>query len=124
MRSERSDASASATSSSAAAPTRDRWRRGCSGILKYGLLNDVVLNQVLVQFLPADRDSRGNAAFTEAVIIGAQNEGTCWFGPTRWHGECAARISICNWSTTTGDVDRSVAAIERVIERVNAEARL
>jgi glutamate/tyrosine decarboxylase-like PLP-dependent enzyme len=86
------------------------------------VLNDVVLNQVLVQFRPSEGDPRDAAAFTEAVIAGIQDEGTCWLGGTLWHGERAARISICNWSTTQDDIDRSVAAISRVIERVGQTA--
>ena len=30
---------------------------------------------------------------------------------TDWHGLAAMRISVSNWSTTEGDVERSVAAI-------------
>jgi hypothetical protein len=30
---------------------------------------------------------------------------------TRWHGEPAMRISICNWRTTEEDVRRSARAI-------------
>jgi glutamate/tyrosine decarboxylase-like PLP-dependent enzyme len=83
------------------------------------VLNDVVLNQVLVQFLPGAGNPLDPAAFTDAVTAGVQDEGTCWLGGTMWHGRRAARISICNWSTTQADIERSVAAIARVIERVN-----
>jgi hypothetical protein len=31
------------------------------------------------------------------------------------------RISICNWSTTEHDIDRSAAAILRVVEQLNIE---
>ncbi len=70
------------------------------------VVNDVVLNQVLVRF--------GDDARTERVIEGVQRDGTCWMGGTVWHGMRLMRISVCNWSTTTDDVDRSVAAILRV----------
>lgn len=79
------------------------------------VLNDVVLNQVLVQFVP--RDARDEAAFTDAVVAAIQREGTCWLGSTTWQDRRAARISICNWSTTTEDIDRSAAAILGAIER-------
>jgi glutamate/tyrosine decarboxylase-like PLP-dependent enzyme len=72
------------------------------------VLNDVVLNQVLVRF----RSPAGDAdAFTLEVIRRIQADGTCWLGGTTWHGSAAARISICNASTTEADVDRSAAAI-------------
>jgi glutamate/tyrosine decarboxylase-like PLP-dependent enzyme len=83
------------------------------------VLNDVALNQVLVQFVSMDGDARDEATFTEQVVAGIQAEGTCWLGATLWHGQRAARISICNWSTTAHDVDRSAAAILAVIDRLS-----
>ena len=81
------------------------------------LLNDIVLNQVLVQFVPLPGDPRDVNAFTQDVVAGVQSEGTCWLGSTQWQGKRAARISICNWSTTEQDIDRSAAAILGVVER-------
>jgi glutamate/tyrosine decarboxylase-like PLP-dependent enzyme len=81
------------------------------------VLNDVVLNQVLVKFKPLSGDE---AAFTDEVVAAIQQDGTCWLGATQWQGHRAARISICNWSTTEADIDRSASAILRAIETVNA----
>ena len=69
--------------------------------------NDIVLNQVLVSF--------GSDERTDRVIAGVQRDGTCWMGGTTWRGRRFMRISVSNWSTTEGDVDRSVAAIRRVL---------
>jgi glutamate/tyrosine decarboxylase-like PLP-dependent enzyme len=80
------------------------------------ILNDVVLNQVLVQFRPQDGDDAAAEALTQAVIARVQDEGTCWAGGTKWHGQAAMRISISNWSTTADDIDRSAAAILAVLE--------
>jgi glutamate/tyrosine decarboxylase-like PLP-dependent enzyme len=85
------------------------------------LLNDVVLNQVLVQFVPLRGDPRDEGAFTMEVVAGVQRDGTCWLGSTQWKGRRAMRISICNWSTTEHDIDRSAAAILRVVEQLNIE---
>jgi len=74
------------------------------------VLNDVVLNQVLVRFLDPDGD---HDARTRAVVEAVQEDGTCWLGGTTWQEKRAMRISVSNWSTTTDDVDRSVAAILR-----------
>ena len=74
------------------------------------ILNEVVLNQVLVQFRSPEGDD-ASAALTEHVIAGVQNDGRCWAGGTKWHGQVAMRISICNWSTTAEDIDRSADAI-------------
>jgi glutamate/tyrosine decarboxylase-like PLP-dependent enzyme len=72
------------------------------------VLNEVVLNQVLVRFLDpgGDHDAR-----TRLVVKAVQDDGTCWLGGTTWQAKAAMRISVSNWSTTTEDVDRSVAAI-------------
>jgi glutamate/tyrosine decarboxylase-like PLP-dependent enzyme len=78
------------------------------------ILNDVVLNQVLVRFLADDGD---HDRHTRDVIARVQADGTCWMGGTSWQGKAAMRISVSNWSTTTEDVDRSVAAVLRAAGR-------
>ena len=62
------------------------------------ILNDVVLNQVLVQF--------GDDETTRQVIAAVQADGTCWAGGAFWQGKQAMRISVSNWSTTEEDIDR------------------
>jgi glutamate/tyrosine decarboxylase-like PLP-dependent enzyme len=88
-------------------------RRFASGLTDagYEVLNDVVLNQVLVSF--------GDDATTRKIIGAIQEDGTCWCGVTVWQGKTAMRISVCNWSTTAADVDRSLAAIIRLARRHN-----
>jgi glutamate/tyrosine decarboxylase-like PLP-dependent enzyme len=69
--------------------------------------NEVVLNQVLVSF--------GSDERTDRVVAAVQRDGTCWMGGTTWRGSRYMRISVSNWSTTEADVDRSVAAIRRLL---------
>jgi glutamate/tyrosine decarboxylase-like PLP-dependent enzyme len=75
------------------------------GAAGFEVLNEVVLNQVLVSF--------GDPATTRRVIAAVQADGTCWAGGTEWQGRTAMRISVSSWATTTGDVDRSIAAMVR-----------
>jgi threonine aldolase len=75
----------------------------------YEVLNDVVLNQVLVSF--------GDDAKNRKIIDEIQEDGTCWCGVTVWQDKTAMRISVCNWSTTEEDVDRSLAAILGIAKR-------
>jgi glutamate/tyrosine decarboxylase-like PLP-dependent enzyme len=75
------------------------------------VLNDVVLNQVLVRFAPADGGDPD--AHTRTVIAHVQADGTCWVGGTTWQGRAAMRISVSSWSTTDDDIQRSAAAILR-----------
>jgi glutamate/tyrosine decarboxylase-like PLP-dependent enzyme len=89
-------------------------RRFAEGIRDagYDVLNDVVLNQVLVSF--------GDANRTRQVVSELQLDGTCWCGSTVWQGRAAMRISVCNWSTTDNDVERSLEAMIRIAERETA----
>ncbi|HSC45841.1 MAG TPA: aminotransferase class V-fold PLP-dependent enzyme [Candidatus Acidoferrum sp.] len=75
----------------------------------FDVLNDVILNQVMVSF--------GSPAETQRVIREVQSEGTCWCGPTNWHGHTAMRISVSSWVTTDADVEQSLAAILRIARR-------
>jgi hypothetical protein len=59
--------------------------------------------------------SFGSDERTDALIDAVQRDGTCWMGGTTWHGQRYMRISVSNWSTTEDDVDRSVAAISRLL---------
>ena len=69
------------------------------------MLNDVVLNQVLVSF--------GEPEHTRKVVAAIQEDGTCWCGPTVWHGQTASRVSVISWMTTEEDVDLSIETILR-----------
>jgi glutamate/tyrosine decarboxylase-like PLP-dependent enzyme len=75
----------------------------------YAVLNDVVLNQVLVSF--------GSDAETAECVRAIQEEGTCWCSSTQRRGQVAMRISVCSWATTDEDVEISIAAIIRTVER-------
>jgi glutamate/tyrosine decarboxylase-like PLP-dependent enzyme len=79
------------------------------------VLNDVVLNQVLVSF--------GSAERTDAVIAAVQADGTCWCGPTTWHGARAMRVSVSGWSTTPDDIDASAAAVAACAARLSGPRR-
>jgi len=76
------------------------------------ILNEVVLNQVLVRVEPVAGDSD---AATRAALRRVQEERVCWLGGTRWHGMEAMRISVSNWSTTDGDIDRSAESVLRAV---------
>ena len=72
------------------------------------------MNQGLVRFLGEDGDhDRRTDAVTEAI----RAEGTAWFGATDWNGKRAMRISVCNYRTTDRDVDLTLAAVERVLNK-------
>ena len=79
------------------------------------------LNQGLVRFrargeaaAAADHDQR-----TDAVIAAILATGEAFFGGTTWRQQRAMRISVCNWRTSAGDVERSVAAVAIAVGRVS-----
>ncbi len=74
------------------------------------ILNEVVLNQVLVQF---DGGAPSADDATRDVIARVQADGTCWAGGATWQGHQVMRISVSNWSTTEADIDQSADAILR-----------
>ena len=73
----------------------------------YEILNDVVLNQVLVDF--GER--------TDEIIQAIQEDGTCWASGTKWQGKSAMRISVSSWATTKEDVQVSLKAMIRVAKQ-------
>jgi glutamate/tyrosine decarboxylase-like PLP-dependent enzyme len=71
------------------------------------------INQALVRFLDADGDHDGRA---DAVIAHVQRSGEAWFGPSRWRGVRAMRVSVCSWRTTERDVERTVRAVRSALD--------
>jgi hypothetical protein len=50
-----------------------------------------------------------------------QADGTCWLGGTTWNDAFAVRVSVSNWSTTEGDIERSAVAIVRCARAARAQ---
>ena len=82
------------------------------------LVWEPVINQGLVRFLdprPAataqDHDRR-----TDEVIARIVASGEAFFGGTTWRGKRCMRVSVCNWQTSTEDVDRAVRAAEIALD--------
>jgi glutamate/tyrosine decarboxylase-like PLP-dependent enzyme len=78
----------------------------------FTILNDVVLNQVMVEF--------GTPEQTNEIIKRVREDGTCWCGGTIWQGHTAMRISVSSYVTTDEDVKLSVDAITRIAREVLA----
>ena len=75
------------------------------------------INQGLVRFLDKkpgatqeDHDRR-----TDKIISAIVASGEAFFGGTTWRGRRAMRISVSCWRTTSEDVRRTVAAVEKVL---------
>ncbi|MET0565080.1 MAG: aminotransferase class V-fold PLP-dependent enzyme [Acidimicrobiia bacterium] len=83
----------------------DMAQRFADGIRDAGfsVLNDVVLNQVLVDF--------GDPEQTLRVVQKLRADGTMFAGPTVWQGHTAMRISVSNYGTTEAEIDESIDAV-------------
>ncbi len=90
------------------------WLAKVDGIT---ILNDVVLNQVLVDFKPPD--GKDHDAFVGELIRAIQEEGTLWLSGTEWLGRSAIRISVSNWATSDDDIARSAEAIVHCYESLS-----
>jgi len=74
------------------------------------VLNDVVFTQVCASFGSDDRTRR----VVEAMLA----DGTAWMTGSVWQGRAILRISVSNWSTTDGDVSRSLEALTRIVAAI------
>lgn len=77
------------------------------------VLSEPIINQGLVRFLGPDGD---HDTRTDAVINRINESGEAWFGPTTWRGMRVMRVSLSNFRTTAGDIDRAFAAIKAAVE--------
>jgi glutamate/tyrosine decarboxylase-like PLP-dependent enzyme len=73
------------------------------------VVNDVVLNQVIVNFGSGDADAR--KAATQAVIAKVLASGTCYVAGAAWRGDWVMRISVTSGATTEADIEMSADAI-------------
>ena len=71
-----------------------------------------IINQGLVRFLGRDgaHDRR-----TDEVIHRIQAKGVAWFGGTTWRGMRVMRISLVNWATTEGDIEKTIASVREAL---------
>jgi glutamate/tyrosine decarboxylase-like PLP-dependent enzyme len=80
------------------------------------------INQGLVRYIDPSPNATeaGNDAWTDRIIAEIQNTGEAFFGGTTWQGRRCMRVSVCNWQTTSEDVDRAVNAVKDVLSRLQS----
>jgi glutamate/tyrosine decarboxylase-like PLP-dependent enzyme len=89
-----------------------RFAAGLSQMEGVRVVNDVVFTQVCASF--------GSDELTREVAARLLQDGTAWMTPSTWRGQAVLRISVSNWRTTDDDVDRTLAAVRRVLAEVRA----
>lgn len=76
------------------------------------VVNDVVFTQVCIRF--------GSEEQTRQVVAALLDDGTTWMSGSTWQERAVLRISVSNWATTGEDVQRSVEAVRRAADRLDA----
>jgi glutamate/tyrosine decarboxylase-like PLP-dependent enzyme len=82
------------------------------------LVSRPIINQALVRF----RDPRDSATEedhdrrTDEVIAAINRSGEAFFTGAAWRERRVMRISVCSWRTTGADVERTIAAVSRILE--------
>ncbi|MES2015406.1 MAG: pyridoxal-dependent decarboxylase [Pseudomonadota bacterium] len=83
------------------------------------LVWEPVINQGLVRFIDL-RPGAGDAdhdTWTDAVTDAVVASGEAFFSNSTWRGKRCMRVSVCNWQTSASDVERTIAAVAKVLAR-------
>jgi glutamate/tyrosine decarboxylase-like PLP-dependent enzyme len=98
--------------------------RVMSGILAaepgIGILNEVVLNQIILRFGSGETTERGDQ-LTRDTITRIQAEGECFAGAAVWRGRHIMRLSVISWETDIEEGKRSAEAIIRAWRNVKQQ---
>jgi glutamate/tyrosine decarboxylase-like PLP-dependent enzyme len=75
------------------------------------------INQGLVRFLDprAGAGDEDHDRFTDIVVRRVNESGEAFFAGTMWRGRRAMRVSVLNWQTSKGDVERAIGAVGRCL---------
>jgi glutamate/tyrosine decarboxylase-like PLP-dependent enzyme len=76
------------------------------------------INQGLVRFHHPSKAASATEddAFTDRIMAEIQGSGEAFFTGTTWHGRRCMRVSVCNWQTSTEDVDRVVTCVDKILQ--------
>jgi glutamate/tyrosine decarboxylase-like PLP-dependent enzyme len=94
-------------------------------VTRIGALHDAAavcipqINQGLVRFhdpRPGATEEDHNRR-TDEVMAAINATGEAFFTGTTWKGRRCMRVSVSSWRTTEDDVDRAVAAVDRVLTK-------
>ena len=77
------------------------------------ILNRVVLNQVLFR---CDTDAETAALRKRAVATGR-----IWFGPTRWQGRPACRLSVSNWQSSDATIGAAIGVLRQELDAIRRQ---
>jgi len=88
---------------------------GIGALADAEVLHPATLNQGLVSFRRDGHTPEQDDAFTDETIQKVNATGEAFFSGTTWRGRRAMRVSVVNWRTSAGDVDRAITAVRAVL---------
>jgi glutamate/tyrosine decarboxylase-like PLP-dependent enzyme len=88
------------------------------------VLWEPTINQGLVRFLDPSPTAGDDAhdRFTDRIIAKILSSGEAFFTGTTWRGRRAMRVSVCNWQTSSQDVDRVCLSVAKELKQEVARA--
>ncbi|MBW3565267.1 MAG: aminotransferase class V-fold PLP-dependent enzyme [Acidobacteria bacterium] len=108
---------------------RELIERGCSAASRIAselrkvdgirIVNEVVLNQVLVDF--DVEDSKLHDGLVDRVVRRIQQDGRIWLSGSRWKGRAVIRVSVSNWATGQDEALVAAQAIADAWKSVSVE---
>jgi glutamate/tyrosine decarboxylase-like PLP-dependent enzyme len=86
------------------------------------VLWEPTINQGLVRFLAptSAANEETHDLFTDQMIARILASGEAFFTGTTWRGRRAMRISVCNWQTSTEDIDRICRCVSTLLAEESA----
>ena len=88
---------------------------GIGALADAQVLHPATLNQGLVSFRRDGHTPEQDDVLTDETIQKVNATGEAFFSGTTWRGRRAMRVSVVNWRTSAGDVDRAIAAVRAVL---------
>jgi glutamate/tyrosine decarboxylase-like PLP-dependent enzyme len=89
------------------------------------IVSEPIVNQALVRFPDPSLGSgeKEHATRTDNVIAAINATGEAFFTGATWRGCRVMRISVCNWRTNEGDIERACAAVSTALRSVESGIR-
>ena len=95
---------------------------GIGGLPGTEIVFEPILNQGLLRFLSpaAAATEEDHDRFTDDVIAAILATGEAFFSGSTWRGRRVMRVSVCNWRTSSQDVERVVRAVALALSKTSS----
>lgn len=82
------------------------------------VISEPVINQGLVRFpdMRPGASAEDHDRRTDEIVAAVMASGEAFFTGSTWQGRRVMRVSVCNWRTSSGDIDRSIQAVAEALK--------